>query len=273
MSATPVRSARPEMSMIPRHLGHHPGFTLFELLVATGVLVILIAAGVPVFLNLRAAAGSARTVEHLRLIQCANLVHARENNGFFVGDAPNSEGDMWNRPWFSYCPFLALLEVHASSGEPADVWAAGYPEILKCGLQVSVDASPRDDRNFTIAMNMTGWTHHQNGTPVSDRYEWFGCWNAGKILQSRVKNPSRLIMFYESGTFTGYMYDRFRWKGDLGSHPRGMAFRNTGGRCHVVFADGHVGSLSRADVMKDDAATERFFWWDADGDLSDAVGH
>jgi prepilin-type processing-associated H-X9-DG protein len=43
----------------------------------------------------------------------------------------------------------------------------------------------------------------------------------------------------------------------------GMAFRNKGGRCNVVFADGHAGSLTRKDVEKENT-TKRYFLWDAD---------
>jgi prepilin-type processing-associated H-X9-DG protein len=44
----------------------------------------------------------------------------------------------------------------------------------------------------------------------------------------------------------------------------GMAFHNKGQTCDVVFADGHVASLTRKDVEKEDAKTKRYFLWDAD---------
>lgn len=250
--------------VLRHHRSKRHGFSLAEVILSVAVFVALALVAVPVSRSIRASAASTRTMEHLRRIQSANIIHARENDGFFVGNAPFADGDMWSRPWFSYGPFVALLGEQSINGELPDAWTNGYPETLKCGPAVAVDAPPRHDRNFTIAMNMTGWTHHQDGTPVSSRYEWFGFWNPGKLLQSRIKNPSRFIMFYESGTFTGYMYDRLDWKGDIPPHPRGMAFRNKGGRCHVVFADGHVGSLVRTDVEKDDDTTRRYFWWDAD---------
>ena len=233
---------------------------MVAVLIVGAMVVVLSAIMVPM---LRESAGSARTVANLRQIQAANLKWADDNNGFFLGNAPSGAG-VWSHPWWSHMPFLSKLGVSSNRGELEDAWTTGYPEVLKCGLDVSVDASPRDGRNFTIAMNMTGWTHKQDGTPVANRMEYFGIWNAGKLLQSRIKNPSQLIMFYESATFTGYMYDRLEWKGDHGTQSPGMAFRNQGRRCNVVFADGHVRGLERKDVENDNPQTERYFWWDAD---------
>lgn len=240
---------------------------MVEVLIVIVIIVALGALVVPMARNIRNAAGSAKTVENLRKIQAANVTWARDNNGFFLGNDPSGSGGIWSHPWWGHMPFVSMLGINASGDELADAWATGYPEVLKCGLDVSVEASPRDDRNFTIAMNMTKWTHRQDGTPFTDddnRGGKNGFYADGKILQSRIKYPAQLIMFYESAGFWDCMYTRLDWKGDKGTQTNGMAFRNKGGLCNVVFADGHAGNLTRKDVETENATTRRYFLWDAD---------
>lgn len=240
------------------------GFTLLELLVVVAIIAVLVAIGIPVVISIRNSAGSAKTVSNLHQIQVANELFAADNNGFYVGNDPSGSG-IFSHPWFSYMPFVSLLGANDSGGEfLQDAWVTNYPEVLRCGLNVSVAAPPRDDRQFTIAMNMTGWTNKNNGEAVGNWWEHFGPWSGGKIHRNRVNNPAQLIMFYESGTFTGYLWDRLEWKGDEGKTSAGMAFRNKGGVCYAVFADGHTGGFTREDVEKETRKLRQHFWWDAE---------
>jgi prepilin-type processing-associated H-X9-DG protein len=244
----------------------HPSraFTLVELLIVIVIIIALAAVAFPMARSIRQAAGTAKTVANLRQIQAANISFASENNGFFLGNAPDGGGP-WGPPWFIYMPFVSMLGVSATGeGENGNSlpggWGKNYPEVLKCGMDVSVGAAPdQKDRNFTIAMNWSSFSHQSDGTP-GGALSWIG----GKILQSRVKNPSQLIMFHESSEIHSNFSERLNWKGDNAGFSVGLAFRNKGGKCNVVFADGHVGSLTRKDVEKDNAKTQRYFLWDAD---------
>lgn len=237
-----------------------------ELLVVFLILIGLAAITIPFVLNMRKFAGSAKTVTNLRQIQAANMSYASDNGGFFVGNAPFGEGsDKWGaHTWFSYMPFVGMLGVNTTGGGDdgnniADAWDVNYPEGLKCGLDVP---SPGSKQRFTIVMNWSKWTHRQDGTPFSSS-DANGHWIDGKILQNRIKNPDKLIMFFESADFWGTFYTRLEWKADDGNWQKGMAFRNKGDGCNVAFADGHVGVLTRKDVEKDNAVTRRYFFWDA----------
>lgn len=264
-----MRGARFPTLMKLRFLSHLPrrrGFTLVELLVVIVIIIALATVVVPMARSIRNSAGTAKTVTNLRQIQAANGIFASDNGGFFVGNAPfGMEADFWGaKTFFSYMPFVGMLGVsNAGDGDDGnslpDSWHENYPEALKCGMEVP---SPNNKRRFTIAMNMSKWTHQQDGTPFGESAN--GHWVAGKILQNRIKSPDKLIMFFESAGYWSDFYQRLDWKKDDGSWQKGMAFRNKGGRCNVVFADGHVGSLTRKEVKNDNKATRRYFFWDAD---------
>ncbi|MEO5715133.1 MAG: type II secretion system protein [Luteolibacter sp.] len=246
----------------PRHRSR--AFTLVELLVVIVIIISLAALVFPMVRSVRNAAGSAVTVANLRQIQVANASFASDNGGFFLGNAPDGGGP-WGPPWFTYMPFVSMLGVNASGeGESGntlpDGWGKNYPEVLKCGMAVSVGTAPdQKDRNFTIAMNWSSFSHQSDGT--SGGASW---WIGGKILQSRVKNPSQLIMFHESTEIYDLFDSRLDWKKDNAGFNKGLAFRNKGQTCNVVFADGHVSGLTRKDIEKDNAQTRRYFLWDAD---------
>lgn len=240
------------------------GFTLVEVLIVIVIIIALGAVVVPMVRNIRNAAGSSKTVANLRQIQAANALFATDNGGFFLGNAPFGEGsDLWgSKTWFGYMPFVSMLGSSvAGEGDDGnslpDSWRQNFPETLKSGIDVPGEGDLAN-RNFTIAMNWSSFTHSQSGVPGSS---W---WISGKILQSRIKNPDKLIMFYESRNYWGKIDQRLNWKGDDGKWNQGMAFRNKGNTCNVVFADGHVGGLTRKDVEKENTTTKRYFLWDAD---------
>lgn len=69
----------------------HPGraFTLIEMLIVVVIIIALAAIVFPMARNIRQAAGTAKTVSNLRQIQAANMSFASDNNGFFLGSAPD----------------------------------------------------------------------------------------------------------------------------------------------------------------------------------------
>lgn len=252
------------MKKNPMIFGRSRGFTLIEMLIVVVIIIALAAVVFPMARNIRQAAGTAKTVSNLRQIQAANMSFASENNGFFLGSAPDGGGP-WGPPWFTYMPFVSMLGVNAAGeGESGNVlpdgWGKNYPEVLKCGMDVSVSTAPdQKDRNFTIAMNWTSFSHQMDGT--AGGASW---WIGGKTLQNSVRHPSQLIMFHESSEIFSLYWDRLNWKGDDVGFTLGLAFRNKGKTCNAVFADGHVASLTRKDVEKDDVKSKRYFYWDAE---------
>ncbi|MEO7931524.1 MAG: prepilin-type N-terminal cleavage/methylation domain-containing protein [Chthoniobacterales bacterium] len=244
----------------------HRAFTLIELLVVIAIIAILAAIVLPAVNSARKAAGSAKTVAHLRHIQAADALYASEYDGFFVGNAPFGDGNPYGSPWFAYIPFIKNLGVGAGYGGdyywPA--WGNEYPEALKTGSNVKVSSPPTDGRSRTIAMNMTAWSHTQAGDPGAYNIYWSDAMGTpGKIRMQSVAKPSRFIMFYESCDCKGSMQYRLNWNESADSAQTnnvGMAFRN-GGKCNVVFADGHVEALTKKDVT-DDTDAKKLFWFD-----------
>lgn len=239
----------------------HRGFTLTELLVAFVVMVTLAVVSLSVFKTIRNSAGSAVTVSNLRQIQAANVTFASDNGGFYVGNDPTEQGNPYGYPWFSYDPFASMVGTSFTSA--SDPWGRDYPEAFKCGIKVAVAGPPRHDRNFTIAMNQSGWSHQSDGSSFPPDVVR-GHWTPGKLHSSLVRNPSEFITFFESCHFWSSMWLRLDWKDDAGGFNPGMAFRNKGGRCNVVFADGHVGSFTRDDMKSETSRVKRNFLFNAD---------
>ena len=230
------------------------GFTLIEILVVLAITAILIALIVPSIHMVRNRVNTQTTISNLRTLQQANLLFGNDHSGNTVPAQVN--GNYATGMWFQNEAFLGYLGL-----TPTDrMWDEDWPTYAKSGHPGASPNQPpgKMDRQASIGINLGVRQHWPNPD---------GTFNDLSFNVSHIKNPARTMAFADAND-TWIRMDRANsWQNDHeGWYSMAIAYRNgakadgTGGKAAVVFFDGHVELLTRAQVVGN--------WelWNPDGD-------
>jgi len=202
--------------MMTRAHGHSKGLSLVEVLIASGLIIILVLLVAPMMKNMKGASASAACLHNMRGIGVGILTYASDNNGKLFTHRPASDG---NQTWVQY--------------------TLPYLDDNKKTLRCPGDPSRPDEIEFTYKFNATG---SEGGFDIERSM-------FGKPLSAIVK-PSKTIMLLDiayKGEGTILIKDQHSelWWDALNTDslvsPIGPYFRpHSHFKQNILFADGHA---------------------------------
>ena len=216
------------------------GFTLVELMVVIVIIVVLAALAFLGMNRVRDMADKAASIRNLSQLQVANASYAADHNGNFVAIRANDSGGKTTR-WFEDADYLRNLmgEVLDSSGRQSKSVPIGLldPKVVRA-------RQPLYDRLYTsYGMNDTGLK--LGGEPNLNSYN----------SVNRIRNPTRSMAFATATDFRVNYNSRFKWDfddpKDIKTSDGSIAYRHNK-KILVVYYDGHVGEMSKADLQEID---------------------
>lgn len=212
------------------------GFTLIELLTVIAIIGILAAIIIPTVGKVRESARTAQCASNLRQIQLANINHAADHNGAYVASArwPAAGEGTGAVYWYSDPVFITYFGTKRGTQSVASSW----PRSLLCaGATINGGVIDR-----TYGYNSTGFT----GT--------FGAEGTRRqARENQIRNPSMRLAFADGVDWNirSNGWDTYVNEGDTdatsGPRQNAVAYRH-GERANVVFWDGHVKAMRRAEL-------------------------
>lgn len=221
-----------------------------ELLVVIAIIAVLVALSAGGIFKYRNAADKAAVLGNMRGLQQANAMWASDHSGRYISVFAFDEDGKATTRWFSNTEFLENL-----SGDSELDNSYKMPESL---LDPKVVRAKRNgwqslSANFGyIYDNMPGGNYGSENTDRGFRV-------------SQVVNPARTAAFISCTDWIAKYSGRYIWDGSAaveGASPDGkIAFRHDG-KAAVVYYDGHVGLISKADFQKIDSngKQKNAFW-------------
>lgn len=231
--------------------GIRRGFTLTELLVVILIIAVLAALSFLGMRRIREVADKAGSTRNLAQLQVANVAYATDNNGSFVPIRVNDENGKPTR-WFEDEDFLKNLvgEVLDSSGRQVKTVPIQMldPKVVRAQKTLF-------DRIYTsYGMNDTGLK--LGSEPNLNSSHKLG----------RMPDPARSMAFATATDFRINYNSRFNWDFENPSDSKtadgSIAYRH-GDKVLVVYFDGHVGEMSKADfkeIDKSKGGKNSAFW-------------
>ncbi len=213
------------------------------------VIVVLLALLIPVVRDVRLNAATQKTISNLKQLQSANILYASENDGRYVPAQVN--GNWANGMWFQNETFLRYLGLK-NTGR---MWDEDWPEVAKSGHKTASPNQPpgKMDRQASIGINL-GLRQHwafPDGTFGDLGYR-----------QQHIRRPAKAMAFADATDMWMRMDRADNWQNDQsGWYNMSIAYRNNDrrrnrsvrdpnqGKAAIVFFDGHVELLTRAQVV------------------------
>ncbi len=234
-------------------VGIHRGFTLTELLVVIVIIATLAALAFFGTQRVRNMASKTNSIRNLSQLQIANMTYATDQNGKCVPlKVMDDAGKAGNR-WFQNVDYLASL-TGKSTGELEKDTITAIP-LAMLDPKVVRARRPLHDRVYTsYGMNDTGI----GGSKPSTEY--------GYNL-NRLTDASRSMIFATATDFRATYVNRYKWNfenpKDEKTSGGEIAYRH-GDKALVVYFDGHVGEMGKADFEAiDKAGGESNVFWKA----------
>jgi prepilin-type N-terminal cleavage/methylation domain len=216
------------------------GFTLIELLTVIAIIGILAAILVPVVGRVRSSAASAACMSNLRSLHQATMLYVESNRGYFppnYGSNGVTNTTWWKELFPAYCSskdvFHCRTDETGFSGTYKETWT-------------------RNGRTLPNGKVSYGATGHI-GTDTNGKSVDFKA--MGKPL-TRIKRPSAGILYTEKQHADLRLGEV--WYGNHPRWPNETTFPHHN-KAGFVFVDGHVKSMSKAELDAAIAAKAVFF--------------
>lgn len=228
-----------------------PAFTLVELLVTITIIAALVAISMFGYMKFRTAADRSTSMSNLRQLQIANVTYASDQNGSYVPIRANDDEGTATR-WFSDPKYVEYLTSEVFGGPDNNKVNAVPLNMLDPKV-----VRARNDRYDKI---YASFGMNANGLPLGNAPNLKSSYN-----MNRVTDPARSMAFATATDFRLNYNSRFRWDfenpNDAKTSNGELAYRH-GDNILVVYFDGHVGEMSKADLEKIDKQGGRnsAFW-------------
>jgi prepilin-type N-terminal cleavage/methylation domain-containing protein/prepilin-type processing-associated H-X9-DG protein len=198
-------------------------FTLIELLVVIAIIAILASMLLPALNKARNTAKSASCLNSLKTLSLGTIMYASENKDYLIGEATPGSSVWW---WYGSAPTFYGNKGFQRCFSPTQMGCGfgGKAGLLDCPTGFS------DSKTWTTAGYNSMASHH-GSIAYNQR-------SLHKKIQM-VKKPSTHVWF-QDGIVTS------TWESSAAA--AGWDFRHNK-KMNQGYADGHVGSKSRADLM------------------------
>lgn len=212
------------------------GFTLVELMVTITIIAVLVALSLFGYMKFRDTGAKAASVNNLRQLQIANAGYASDNNGRFVaGFGTDLEGRLTQ--WDRNLDYLVHLR---GQGPLSKDGRSDVPTNLLDPKALRTGGRNRDViRGSYGILNVVGAKYREPGEDSS-------------VKMVQITAPERTAAFVTALDWRITYGGRLSWDGTEGPYGRGMIAYRHDGKALVVYYDGHVGEISKADMAKMD---------------------
>ncbi len=243
--------------------GHPSAFSLMELLVVLGVIMILFAMAFPMINAAIARGKSAECQNNLRQWGLALGMYLDDSGGVFPTDGSGAGGNVADprntNAWFN------LLPPYVQQPTMIELERAGTIRVPGTGKSLYICPSSPAERDLLADYSRkTSAGASQRTYYNSYAYNWWidnvkpGRPDLGTLLRlSQIRTPSLFVVFADSptgywrggemgGALPGYRYSKTHPTA-MAESEHGNAFRHAG-RANVCFADGHVRTFRTRDI-------------------------
>ncbi len=248
----------PPSSTMPRR-----GFTLMELLVVLGVIMILFGMAFPMVSTAINRGKSAECQNNLRQWGLALGMYLDDSGGVFPTDGSTGGGNLADprstNAWFN------LLPPYVQETPMEELARTGTIRVPGAGRSMYICPSSPVERNLLADFSAkTSAGARQRTYYNSYAYNWWidnakpGRPDLGTLLRlSQIRSASTFVVFADSptghwrggemgGAHPGYRYSKTHPTA-MAESEQGHAFRH-GGRANICFADGHVRTFRKRDI-------------------------
>lgn len=224
------------------------GFTLVEVLVVITIIAVVLALSLGGYTKYRSAADKAVTTGILREMQIANGNYAADNNGYFVSVSSSVEGQRGTF-WYRNREFLDQLRGFSDPDDTSSI-ARNFP------------AEKLDKR--AQSLKSPGWDHVRGNYGAFEKDPTNASWGSSDYDSSfsiaQLTSPGRTASF--ATALDWRIKNGTSYNGQETGNGQGkMAYRHDG-KAIVAFYDGHVESITKADMEKimDNGGKDHPFW-------------
>lgn len=227
--------------------GIQRGFTLTELLVVILIIAILVALSFFGLKRMRAMADKSTSIGNLKQLQVANATYAADHNGRYVSSFAQDKNGKLATQWDRNPEFLSCLRGDAPMSKDGrnDVPTKLLDPVAFRG----------GGKNYNMLRGSYGMPEVYGvsyGTPNSD----------SSLNMVQLVSPELTAAFITALDWHVTYGGRLSWNGTEGPVGRGIVAYRHKDRALVVYYDGHVGEISKEDMMEfDEKGGEKHPFW------------
>jgi len=218
------------------------GFTLLELLVSVGVIIVFISLSLVMTGKMRESSAQSKCASQMRQLHVAVMQHALDHNGYLIpsdsGSNPKN-GMRANIRWYQRI-WPGVLK-----------YASPLTDYIEGEALGRISVCPNNAEQFT--------GHTVDGIILKSQFGWPYAVNSVVIVSSArsddgrfvrlldLKNPAQTPMMSDSrkGSEWGQL-----WEGSFVPHPNQSRIGTPhGGKTNVVWMDGHISTMTREELL------------------------